>query len=524
MNDLFFNPFQYIAALPRGAAWKTIQTGLSLRNHYKAAGFDGMAWWRVLLGIWLMSGAVGMAQTIPRDYAVSSPRVCYSADGATATVAFTVTNEGSDAREATQINITRNSDSRVIRSETLEPLAAGEKMALTFDFSLADFSDDDSFFKIEAGIDQYELAGSTSAINNSQFFRVIVAEATKDPCAPPPVPASEPAVVYDLWLPVVNAGINIDENGLELNGNRYTLSQILIGLAPVIAGLFLLWLLSLILRLLLYPSPKFGAWHPPYAVNVYHDPDSTMGRRQSWQPHAQNSAITAPCQPNHVVVLKRLLDMDGRALGGWKIKAIRTVQYDMYGHINRTEVIMSAKLTRQLNKALRRASQADQQQLHQMIQPIARQLRKAALKPIHKQNMMLPIALDFRFEGQYDEVRVVFELHQCRGDAWHLIDQWEPTFGMAGANIPESFTYTLQGLLPGETPKAYKKRLQEDMARLLAGLLHPHSVDAPSAETAEELTLAELLDDSGESSDSTPPAAPETDEPDPDDSRPVVTA
>lgn len=487
--------------------------------------FRGMAWRGVLLGIWLMSGAVGMAQeTVSRDYAVSLPMVSYSADGVT--VAFTVTNEGGDALEATQINIARNSDNRVIRSEMLEPLAAGEEAALAFDFSLADFSDedDDSFFRVEAGIDRYELAGSPIAINNSQLFRVSATEAAEAADSPPPVPVSEPAVVYDLWLPVVNAGINIDENGLELNGNRYTLSQILIGLAPVIAGLFLLWLFSLILRLLLYPSPKFGAWHPPYAVNVYHDPDSTLGRRQSWQPHAQNSAITAPCQPDHVVVLKRLLDMDGRALGGWKIKAIRTVQYDMYGHINRTEVIMSAKLTRRLNKALRRAGQADQQQLHQMLQPIARQLRKAAFKPIHKQNMMLPIALDFRFEGKYDEVRVAFELHQCRGGGWHLIDQWEPTFGMAGANIPESFTYTLQGLLPGETPKAYKKRLQEDMARLLAGLLHPHSADAPPDETAEELTLAELLDDSGESIGSTPSAAPEADEPDPDDSRPAVTA
>lgn len=487
--------------------------------------FRGMAWRGVLLGIWLMSGAVGMAQeTVSRDYAVSLPMVSYSADGVT--VAFTVTNEGGDALEATQINIARNSDNRVIRSEMLEPLAAGEEAALAFDFSLADFSDedDDSFFRVEAGIDRYELAGSPIAINNSQLFRVSATEAAEAADSPPPVPVSEPAVVYDLWLPVVNAGINIDENGLELNGNRYTLSQILIGLAPVIAGLFLLWLFSLILRLLLYPSPKFGAWHPPYAVNVYHDPDSTLGRRQSWQPHAQNSAITAPCQPDHVVVLKRLLDMDGRALGGWKIKAIRTVQYDMYGHINRTEVIMSAKLTRRLNKALRRAGQADQQQLHQMLQPIARQLCKAAFKPIHKQNMMLPIALDFRFEGKYDEVRVAFELHQCRGGGWHLIDQWEPTFGMAGANIPESFTYTLQGLLPGEAPKAYKKRLQEDMARLLAGLLHPHSADAPPDETAEELTLAELLDDSGESSGSTPSAAPEADEPDPDDSRPAVTA
>lgn len=484
-----------------------------------------MARWKVLICIWMI-GVVGMAQTTPppptptRDYAVSQQEaVSYSDDGSTATVAFIVTNQGGDAAEETKINVTQHSDNRVIYSETLPPLAANEEATFDVPVNLADFPVGDHSFTVEAGIDQHELAGSPIAANNSLLFSVNVTEAMKAAGSQPAVPADP--VAYDLWLPLVDVGINILADGIQLNDNRYTLPQILIGLAMVAAGLFLLWLLGLILRLLLYPTPKFGVWHPPYAVNAWHDPDSTAGRRQSWQQHAQNSAIAAPCSPDHVAVLKRLLDMEGFVLGGWSIKAIRTVQYDMYGHINRTEVIMSARLTRRLNKIVRRARQYDHQQLRHALQPIARQLCKAALKPVSKQNRMLPMALDLRFEGKHSEARIVFELHQCRGDAWHRIDQWEPEFGMIGANIPESFTYTLNGLLPGETHKAYKQRLQEDAVRLLGGLLHQHQSDEPQGRPKEDPTLGDLL--GGPEStvkDSTPPAAaPQPDDAESDNDR-----
>lgn len=466
-----------------------------------------MARWKVLLGIWMIA-VVGMAQQpAPRDYAVKQLQaVSYAEDGSTATVTLTVTNEGGDAVEAAQINITQHSDSRIIHSETLRPLAADEQTDIDVAVNLADFPVGDHAFTAEVGIDQYELAGSAVAANNSLLFTVNVTEDMKAAGSRPGA-AANPAA-YDLWLPLVNVGIKILADGIQLNDNFYTLPQLLIGLALVAVGLFLLWLLGLILRLLLYPTPKFGAWHPPYAVNAWHDPDSTAGRRQSWQQHAQNSAIAAPCSPDHVAVLKRLLDMEGLVLGGWNIKAIRTVQYDMYGHINRTEAIMSAGLTRRLNKLVRRARQHDQQQLRHALQPIARQLCRAALKPVSRQNRMLPMALDIRFEGKHGEVRVVFELHQCRGDAWHLIDQWEPEFGMIGASIAESFTYTLNGLLPGETYKAYKQRLQEDAVRLLGSLLHQHQADEPQDKPPEEPTLGDLLG-SPESTvqDGAPPAA-----------------
>ena len=466
-----------------------------------------MARWKALVCIWMMCIA-GMAQTSPRDYAVSPPTVSYSDDGTAAAIAFTVTNQGGDASEETQISIAQSADSVVVHTQPLPPLAASAEAAFEVPLPLADFPVGDHFFKVEVGIDQYELAGDSITVNNSILFKVTVTEAMKAAAAQAAAPADPDGAAYDLWLPLINAGINISAAGIQLNDNLYTPAQILIGLALVAAGLFLLWLLGLILRLLLYPTPKFSPWHPPYAVNAWHDPDSTAGRRQSWQQHAQNSAIAAPCSPNHVVVLKRLLDMEGSALGGWHIKAIRTVQYDMYGQINRTEVVMPARLTRRLNKIVRRARQRDRQQLRHALQPIAKRLSKAALKPVSRQNMMLPIALDFRFEGKQDEVRIVFELHQCRGEAWHLIDQWEPELGMVGAYIPESFTYTLNGLLPGETPKEYRRRLPEDVARLLDSLLHPHQSDAPPDKHKEEPTLADLLDSPvSTAEDSAPPTA-----------------
>ena len=439
-----------------------------------------MARWKVLVCAWMIC-FVGMAQSPERDYVVSPPWVSYADDGATATVTFTVRNEGGDAIEETEINVLHNDSGRTHINQMLPRLFASDEVTVAFELNLADFPTGDNFFTVEVGIDSYELDDSPIALNNRQLFRVSVSE----------------DVAYDLVIPVIDLGIGFRADGIRLNDSQYSIAQILIGLVMVVLVLFLLWFLSLLLRLLLYPTPKFGTWYPPYAVNNYHDPDSTAGRRQSWQQHAQNNLIVAPCAPNHVVVLKRLVDMEGFPLGSWVIKAIRTAQYDTYGRINRTEVIMSAKLTRQLNKVVRRAREYDYQQLHQALLPVARQLSKAALKPVSKQNRRLPMALELRFEGQHGEVRIVFELHQCRDNAWHLIDQWEPEFGIIGARIPESYIYTLNGLLLDETYQAYKRRLAEDVARLLGSLLHHYH---PSDQPKEQRTLGELLD-GGEAGD-----------------------
>ena len=137
--------------------------------------------------------------------------------------------------------------------------------------------------------------------------------------------------------------------------------------------------------------------------------------------------------------------------GEWSIKAIRTVQYDMYGRISRTEVVMPSKIVKKLNKVAQRSQSYDNPKLRKAVQPIAKDIAKLASKPINKKSAMLPIALDFRFEGKHGEVRIVFELYQCRNHGWHLIDQWEPEMAIVRHKIIESSTYSLNVQLGGVT-------------------------------------------------------------------------
>ena len=364
---------------------------------------------------------------------------------------------------------------RIEITEALPILATGEERDFSIELRLADFSEDDLFFKIEAGIDEYELAGSPIARNNVQIFRINKADVGNATGADPDNRSASPA--YDLYLPLVNLGIDFLADGIALNGKRYGSGELLRFAGITLAALFCLWLLSLILRLVFRRPPKFEPWQPPYAVSNWYDPNSALGRRQSWQFHAQNSTISAAPAPNQVTVIKRLTDDLGNSLGGWKITAVRTAQYDIYGRISRTEAVMPRKINKQLSRIAKRAQSMDNAELRKAIKPVARRIGRYALATIEKQNRMLPLALDMRLEGAQGEARVHFELYQCRNDAWHLIDQWEPEMGQMGARVPEHFTFSLNGQLPGESYREFKARLREDLAQLLAGLFYEHHDD-----------------------------------------------
>ncbi|MCY4017944.1 MAG: hypothetical protein OXG39_00915 [Chloroflexi bacterium] len=416
--------------------------------------------------------SVALAQNEARDYAITTPLVNYSSDGASAIVTLTVTNQGSDAVEESTITIAYNDSGRIVESVDLPPLASGEVYPFSAELKLDQFPDGDVFLKIEVGIDQYELAGSPIARDNSQLFRINVAEARE--AATVGGAASFDSVEYDFVIPLLNIGVKNLAEGIQINDSIFSGTQILVGILVLALGLVLLWFISLILRLIFRTSPSFDVWQPPYAAGAVFDPDSTQGRRQSWQYHAQNSAINAPCTPNHLVVVKRLVNAEGRSLDSWMIKAIRSEQYDIYGRISHSEAIMPRKFVKQLNKIAGRSGEMDNQQLHEALNPIANRMSKAALRRIEKQNRSLPIALDIRFEGVAGEAHIVFELYQCRNAAWHLIDQWEPELGMIGGRIPEQFTYALNGMLPGENYREFKARIPHDLTHLLGGLLYHH--------------------------------------------------
>lgn len=435
-----------------------------------------MARWKILISIWFVSiiCATGLAQSEPRDYAVSDPTVTFSEDNTTFTVEFTVTNNGGDAVEPAQINITQG-NGRIEETDILEPLTADEVVQIAFPFDTSAYEVGVQAFFVEVGIDQFELAGSPIARDNRKSFSVTIPDSATAQ-TPDITITAEPA--FDFVIPILNIGIKRLDDGLQVNQDFYSTRDLLIGAGVIAMGLVLLWFMSLILRLLFSRKPVFGTWTPPYAQQPYYDPNSTMGRRNSWQTHAQNGTIFETCSQNNVVALKRLLDMEGDILGEWTIKAIRTVQYDMYGRISRTEVIMPSKVVKKLNKVAQRSQNYDNPKLKKAVQPIAKDIAKHASKPINKKSAILPIALDFRFEGKHGEVRIVFELYQCRNHGWHLIDQWEPEMAIVGHKITESYTYTLNGQLGGETYKQYKKRLVDDVAWLLGGMLYRHQQPA----------------------------------------------
>ncbi len=456
----------------------------------------------VIIAVIIFGSSAVAAQIEPRDYAISAPRVTFSDDGATAIISFVVNNQGGDAVEASRVEITEHQSGDMLATESLPRLPAGGEQSFRIEARLAELPAPDLFFKIEAGIDDYELADSPIARDNVQIFRINKADAAAATGADPADLAARPAV--DLYLPLVNIGINFLSDGVEINEVRYGSGDLLGFGGLILVALFCLWLLSLALRLVFRRPPKFETWQPPYAVSAWHDPNSALGRRQGWQFHAQNCMIDAPRAPNQVTVIKRLTDDNGVSLGAWRIQAVRTTQYDIYGRISRSEVVMPQRINKQLTRIARQAPVLDSDELRTAIQPVAQRLCRHALAAVEKQNRMLPLALDMRFEGALGEARVHFELYQYRSDAWHLIDHWEPELGKLGARIPEQFTFSLNGQLPGESYREFKSRLRDDLTQLLIGLLSERRHDSEADVQAPDQPQPAPADGGGAWNDAAP--------------------
>ena len=267
---------------------------------------------------------------------------------------------------------------------------------------------------------------------------------------------------------------------VEVNGVQVSSGIALLVFAGFVALLvFCLWLLSLILRLLFWQPPKFDAWQPPYAHNSWYDMNSALGRRQSWQYHAQNNLLGEATAPDQLTLVKHLLGRQKQLMGGWRVKAMRSVQYDIYGRISRTETHMPRGLIDKLNKLLRRAPDMDKDELDKAVEPLAKRIARSALAPVEKQNLPLPMALELRFDGETGEARILFELYQFRGEDWQLLDVWEPDMQETGERIPEQFTFTLGGQRPGEEAREFKRRLRADVGGLLRQMMTQEPAEPP---------------------------------------------
>jgi hypothetical protein len=192
------------------------------------------------------------------------------------------------------------------------------------------------------------------------------------------------------------------------------------------------------------------------------------------------------------MVRKLLIGSDGSKLGGWRVTGLRISQYDRYGRVARSQVVLPKGTVRALSRAVRRsATLTDSKRAERAVKSTARALTSAVLKKTGKQNATLPLALDIRFMGTHGDVRILFELYGCESGNWQEIDHWEPEMHVVNGSIHENFTYTLLGQYPQETRKQYRQRLEANLTQQLALMVQAPPSIPPPEPPAEALDTTE---------------------------------
>lgn len=388
--------------------------------------------------------------------------------GSNFTVQFGIYNIGGASDTEATVILTVATTGRQLGIHTVPPIPAQGTETVDFEFPAAGF-DPGSVQSLQAsvGIDEVELRGSSTIGNNSVRVGFTV---------PQNVPTSEPdgdaASAPAGGLRFTIPGLNIP---VDLNNPTH----LLIAIAIVVIVLVLSWVAVTILRLIFQKPPTIGQWQPPYASLTMVDPDSAAGRRQLWQPHAQNDALILPCSEGTYHIRKLLMGADGAMLSGWRLTSLRLSQYDMYGRVARTHTLASNGLVKRLDKAAHRR-EMDMERAQKAVRPVARSLVAQFDKRLSKKNAGLPVALDLRLRGTHGEARILFELFGCRQGEWQLIDSWEPEMIVVQGAINENFTYTMFGQYQSEQYKDYRHRLEDELTRTLAEMIMRQRASVPA--------------------------------------------
>jgi hypothetical protein len=420
-----------------------------------------------------------LAQSGP-DYAIRNIRSRFADSGRQAIVEFEVQNQGSAANRPATVTLKLLSSGQQVATQIIQPLKSQEVITISLPFSAAPFSPGSTeSMRVAVGVGEIEAEGSQNIQDNfAQISVTFPQRAATTPAAnltaeAPPVATVVPA----------SGGNPLSDLLRSFNVDISDPAQLAIVIAIVTVVLILLLLLILIIRLLFQRPPEFGTWQPPYANMPPLDPNMPAGRRQGWQIHAQNGSVPAQCSEGTFHVRKLPIGLDGAYLSGWRVTALRVSQYDMYGRIARSQALGTNRMVRQLNGLIRRRDRLSPEQVRRRLLPVGRGLVGVFRKRLNERNMMLPVALDVRFQGKHGEVRILFELFECRYNNWHPLDQWEPEMTVIGKLIHENYSYPLYGLRPGETPKAFRSRLAEDMVSALAEMVMPQSLAARLQDT-----------------------------------------
>ena len=458
------------------------------------------------------------------DYQVRNTAFSVSPDDREIVVTFAVYNAGGDATQIAAAQLTQARDSTNILSEiTFAPIQGngGTQEGIPLRFPVTAFEPgEEAFLRVLVTLDEED---PTTTLDNAATIDVSIPdydpaalqEATTNEQPQQDQPAdttsgddsTETAFIDDLrediraelwWLDI----------GIDTENSAHV--GILLGFGLIV--LLLAFIVKLFLGLF-RRSPAFGNWQPPYATMPPLDPNSTMGRRQAWQQHAQNNSIPTPCQSAQVHPRKALMGMDGAYLSGWKITALRMTQYDMYGRVSRSQVVATGAQVRRMNRTARRLEKLDDRKIARRVRPVAKSLAKQFKKRINKRSAMLPIAVDARLRGRHGEVRIIFELYDCQNGQPRRIDFWEPEMTVVGKTIYESYTFTVFGQSGAETFKAFRRRLAGDIERALVELFNtyerPQPTPAPVGPSADTLTGTQQMarvDANGTTPDTNPAA------------------
>jgi cell division septation protein DedD len=461
----------------------------------------------LLLFILLLPAAV-YAQVNAPDYQVAVTNREVSADSTTLVLQFSIYNLGGAATVESSADLYIETDGeRLLESQPLRALGSSPDLAtLTFDVPLDSIPGGNVDFRLEVGIGSVEPANSPNIGNNTARVGYLVptpssprptrapattapttpAQTTAVPQATPFAPTTTPS---PSTIRIEGLPFTIDLAALDF-ANPLTIAGII---ALLGVGLILLWVLTVILRLLFRPPRMFEVWQPPYAAVPPHDPNTLAGRRQLWQHNAQSDTMNAPTIDGQYHIRKLLVGVDGKPLSGWRVRGLRLSQYDIYGRVARSQTLASNSAIRRLDKEARRSATLKEADADKWVRPIARQLTSAFLKNVNRRSLMLPIAVDLRFRGTHGEVRIIFELYQYRGANFAQIDRWEPEMTVVSGAIQENFTYTLLGLRQGENFKAFRTRLQEELHKTLKSMLYKPLPTVPTPITGDTAPSEPIL-------------------------------
>jgi hypothetical protein len=421
------------------------------------------------------------AQDTPEpDFAIRNIRSHFSDDFRQTVVEFEVWNIGGGATKQATASLKVISTGQEIATDILPPLEAQEIVTVSLRFPTDLFpANTVESLRTSVGVDEVEANGSENIQNNFAQISVTFPAVPTAEATPGAIPTEVPAGGAD----VIGAATDfLAQYGVKLDLSNPI--QIVVLVSVCGAGIVLLLILVLLIRVIFQRPPDMGNWQPSYVNLLPLDPNSAAGRRQQWQSHAQNNILPAHCSQGSYHVRKLAASSNNEYLTGWRVDAIRLCQYDMYGRVTRSQMLAPRKAVNRLNGVIRKRGSLDPIQISNRLRPAAKILMNSFKKKWNERNVMLPIALDIRLVGRHDAVRIRFELYQCQGSTWGLLDTWEPEMTVASKMIQEAYTYTLYGQRPSETAREFRGRLQDDLVQVLAEFVNLSTVTgAPRDQT-----------------------------------------